>query len=405
MNFIDESKLILEKESFSRKEIEKRMADGGFNSLAKFELFVWDLEMFLQLQKELGDKLILKGGAATQFYIPVTAQRTSIDIDMICLAKPDEVYLAISNIENELNGEGDYAKFIRYTPKNPKVGLSALETYHEVVPSVCDARELYATQGRQQVKIEFLYSDAKYEIQKIKQPELFALETEKEFNVLALNNLFADKLTTLGPNTIGISDKRSDEQLKQVYDVITLFISNIDLIIRDKEEVKTNYSKVAKMECEFRDMMYDPKLLLEDMILLINRIKNMENDTALLQKANDFQALYLRRMVNRDKAGWAIVGYQLELLVGYIFHDDTKILQFRKIEELIEKSGFNNICGPERGQLIRKVRNKLEVKFAHLKSLTSEIFRKRLDRIIWEIATFVTYEELDNSIREIIDME
>jgi len=97
-------------------------------------------------------------------------------------------------------------------------------------------------------------------------PELFVLETEKEFNVLALNNLFSDKLTTLGPNTIGISDERSDEQLKQIYDVITLFISNIDQIIRDKEEVRNNYSKVAKMECEFCDMMYNPKILQEDMM-------------------------------------------------------------------------------------------------------------------------------------------
>ena len=52
---------------------------GGFNSLSKFELFIWDLEIFLQIQKRLGDKIILKGGAATQFYIPISAQRTSID--------------------------------------------------------------------------------------------------------------------------------------------------------------------------------------------------------------------------------------------------------------------------------------------------------------------------------------
>ena len=84
--------IILEKDVFLRAEIEKRITDGGFNSLSKFELFIWDLEMFLQLQKKLGDKIILKGGAATQFYVPVTSQRTSIDIDMICLASREEVH-------------------------------------------------------------------------------------------------------------------------------------------------------------------------------------------------------------------------------------------------------------------------------------------------------------------------
>ena len=108
------------------------MNAGGFNSLAKFELFIWDLEMFLQLQKKLGDKIILKGGAATQFYIPIEFQRTSIDIDMICSASREEVHKALLEIENELNLDGEYCKFRRYEPKNPKLGLDALETYFKL---------------------------------------------------------------------------------------------------------------------------------------------------------------------------------------------------------------------------------------------------------------------------------
>lgn len=116
----------------------------------------------------MGDKIILKGGAATQFYIPTTAQRTSIDIDMICLATMEEAHTAISEIEKELNGEDDYAKLILYKPENPKMRLNALETYYEMVPSVCDEKELFATKGRQQVKIEFLFLNGEYGIQKIK---------------------------------------------------------------------------------------------------------------------------------------------------------------------------------------------------------------------------------------------
>ncbi|MFZ3130494.1 MAG: nucleotidyl transferase AbiEii/AbiGii toxin family protein [Desulfosporosinus sp.] len=157
MNYINEDKLILEKEVFTREEIEKRMKEGGFNSLAKFELYVWELEMFLQLQEILRDKIILKGGAATQFYIPITGQRTSIDIDMICLASREEVHQSLRQVEDEFNGEGEYCKFRLYEPRNPKVGLGALETYFVTIPSVCNAKELYATKGRQEVKIEFLF--------------------------------------------------------------------------------------------------------------------------------------------------------------------------------------------------------------------------------------------------------
>mgnify|MGYP000987941157 CR=1 FL=1 len=219
--------------------------------------------------------------------------------------------------------------------------MDALETYFQTVPSICSELELFATKGKQEVKIEFIYSKDEYAINKIKQPELFALETEKEFNVLGFENLFADKLTTLGPNTIGISDERSDEQVKQIYDVITLFVSNLDQVLINKQLIKSNYEKVAHIECLMRNLKYDWDLLFDDMKLLINRLKNIESDNTLLQRANDFQALYLRKSVNRDKAEWAIVGYQLELLIDFIFKDDTKILRFRQIDNLIKNLNLN----------------------------------------------------------------
>jgi len=402
MNGIRQENLILERDVFKRTEIERRMVDGGFNSIAKFELFIWDLEMFLQLQKKLNDKILLKGRAATQFYVPITAQRTSIDIDMICLASREEVHKVISEIESEFNGEHEYCKFRFYKPKNPKLGLEALETYFVTVPSICEEKELFSSRGKQEVKIEFMFSNHRYDINKIKQPELFALETEKEFNILALESLFADKLTTLGPTTIGVSDERADEQFKQIYDVITLFISNMDRIIKNKDKVKANYEKVAKLECEMHGIPFDPENLYKDMMLLINRVKNIESNSTLLQRANDFQALYLRNIVNRDKAQWAIVGYQLKLLVEYIFQDDAKILQFREIEELIEKLKFENIHGPERGRLNREARSLLEANFKTIEGLSLDLFRKRIDRIIWELVSFVSFDAIIESLKVIL---
>lgn len=403
MESINKDNIILEKEVFLRSEIEKRMTDGGFNSLSKFELFIWDLEMFLQLQKKLGDQIILKGGAAAQFYVPVTSQRTSIDIDMICLASRDEVHQIILEIENEFAGVEDYFKFRLYAPKNPKLELDELETYFLTVPSICNEKELFVNKGKQEVKIEFIFLKDDYEINRIKHPELFALETEKVFNVLAFENLFADKLTTLGPNTIGISDERSDEQVKQIYDVITLFISNLDQVLNNKQLIKENYEKVAHVECQIHNVKYDSDFLFEDMKVLINRMKNIDNDSRLLQRANDFQALYLRKAVNRDKAEWAIVGYQLELLIDYIFADDTKILQFREIDELIGKLEFEHIKGPERGRLNRAVRAMLEASFGSITGLSQDLFKKRIERIIWELVTFVDFKTIQGALDKIAE--
>ncbi len=403
MELINKESIILEANVFTRSEIEKRMADGGFNSLSKLELFIWDLEMFLQIQRKLGDKIILKGGAATQFYIPVTYQRTSIDIDMLCLASREEVHWIITEIENEFAGADDYCRFRLYTPKNPKLGLDALETYFQTVPSICNEQELFATKGKQEVKIEFLFSEATYTINRIKQPELFALETEKEFNVLSFENLFADKLTTLGPNTIGVSDERSDEQVKQIYDVITLFVSNIDQVLKSKKLIKSYYENVARVECQIHDLSYDSDLLFEDMKVLIRRLKNIEYDNTLLQRANDFQSLYLRKSVCRDKAEWAIVGYQLELLLNYIFTDDTKIHQFRQIDELIGKLNFEHIRGPERGSVLKEVRVMLEANFGTTAGLSQDLFKKRINRIMWELVEFVGFQKLQLVLKKILE--
>lgn len=402
MEGIKQENLILGPTIFEKSEIEKRMADGGFNSKAKFELFIWDLEMFLQLQKRLGDKIILKGGAATQFYIPVAAQRTSIDIDMISLATREEVHAAITGIEADLQDDKEYCKFRFYKPQHPKLGLSDLETYFVTVPTICNAADLYTQNGRQEVKIEFLFSAQEYPWQTAKPGSLFALETDKEFNILTLEMLFADKLTTLGPNTIGVSDERADEQFKQIYDVIALFSSNMDQIIKNKESVLANYKKAAEFECQIHDISYDLDGLLTDMKRLLQRVQSIENDDKLLQRAANFQSLYLRKAVSRDKAQWAIAGYQLELLFNYVFQNDNKIHQFWEMQSLIDKLNFGAIYGPERGKKIWAVREALKRKFVGGDELSTELFNKRNDRILWELFTVVSVEEIADALHELI---
>jgi hypothetical protein len=161
-------------------------------------------------------------------------------------------------------------------------------------------------------------------------------------------------------------------------------------------------SRVAHIECRIHNLKYDKDLLLEDMKALIYRLKNIEGDSKLLQRANDFQALYLRKSVNRDKAEWAIVGYQLELLIDYIFTDDLRIVQFREIDECIGKLKFEHIKGPERGKLNREVRTILEASFGNITGLSGNLFRKRIDRILWELVTIVDFQKIKGILSEIL---
>ena len=69
---------------FKRGTILERKKRLHLTNEARIELFIWDLEIFAQIYKRLGNHVILKGGTAAQLYFPVERQRTSIDIDMIC---------------------------------------------------------------------------------------------------------------------------------------------------------------------------------------------------------------------------------------------------------------------------------------------------------------------------------
>ena len=104
------------KEAFLRKTFEKRMVDYNFKNIVRIELFLWDLEMFLQIQDILKYKIVLKGGAAVQFYLPISAQRTSVDIDMIFTGTKAEIEKMLSSITVKLKNNEECFEFYHRSP-------------------------------------------------------------------------------------------------------------------------------------------------------------------------------------------------------------------------------------------------------------------------------------------------
>lgn len=120
---MDYRKLFHEETAFQRETFEARMLDYGFKNIGRMELFLWDLELFLQIQHRLGDRVVLKGGAATQFYLPKEAQRTSVDIDMLFAGTESEIVETLNKIEASLGEGSGLFHFRRHIPKNPKTTL------------------------------------------------------------------------------------------------------------------------------------------------------------------------------------------------------------------------------------------------------------------------------------------
>ncbi|MEA2014962.1 MAG: nucleotidyl transferase AbiEii/AbiGii toxin family protein [Thermodesulfobacteriota bacterium] len=395
--------LIHNKTSFERDTLDARYEELQFNNLARMELFLWDMEMFLQIQDILKEKVVLKGGAAAQFYLPVEFQRTSVDIDMICSVTKVEIKNTLGIIETKFNGEGNLFKAREHKPKKPKTDLPMF-TYYMGVPSVCTKNELFGgIPGSQEIKIEFHISEDDFPINAISSPAIFAVETDKTYQILPLNTLLGDKLTTLGPNTIGIPQVRSDEQIKQIYDIASLIEFNGSSI--DYDEVRKDFISSAKLEAKNRGLTVSLEEIFSDMLLQMERLSyvDMERDEELIKLINDFQSLYVRKSQNRSIAEWAMIGAKIRLLIDYL-RDGKDVRNKMDLISTTENSlQFHSLAGADRGKAIRMFKNDFSLAFEKQSRYPAKILKgKNPMRMVWAVVSKDNLDEVTSWVDEFI---
>ena len=406
---MDYEKLFHKESAFQRETFQQRMEEFGFKNMARMELFLWDLELFLHIQKILGDKIVLKGGAATQFYLPREAQRTSVDIDMLFFGTEEEIIDTLDKIESLLGTEEGLFKFHKHIPKNPKTNLP-LHTYYTDIPSVLTSAERNAKEEEnphQELKIEFILQPDKWEYEKRTGEHIFAVESHWEYQILPLSHLFADKLTTLGAETIGVQNERLDEQIKQFYDIMMLTrccLSELNCSI-----VKEKYLKRAEHEWNVRkntmgsvleDREYNQESIIKDVKKQLLRYEQIDNgnDLELKKYVNDFYSLYLNRKVQFDSkavaCGASLIRFMYELMLADLGWD--KVKQALIIEEKLE---FSHLSGREKGQKIRHVRENLIEKFGENSVIPVKILKgKDLKRVFWAIMNINNFDEIEGMI-------
>lgn len=406
---MDYKKLFHKEEAFQRESFQKRMEEFGFKNMARMELFLWDLELFLHIQKILGDKIILKGGAATQFYLPRDAQRTSVDIDMLFFGTEEEIKKTLRKIEEYLGTEDELFYFHKHSPKNPKTNLP-LHTYYTKVPSVLSNAERNMERESipyQELKIEFILQPEKWEYERRTGENIFAVNSSWNYQILPLNYLFADKLTTLGCNTIGVQNERLDEQVKQFYDIMMLSrncISEMQCSV-----VKEKYLKRAEQEWNTRKITlgstlegrdYEPKYIVKDVEKQLLRYQQADSgeDAELKKFINDFHSLYLNRKVQYDPktvaCGASLVRLMYELMISGMGWD--KVKQALEIEK---KLGMEHLSGPEKGQKIRKLRNQFIQEFGKDSVIPASTLKgKDLKRVFWAVVNIDNLNKIEGMI-------
>ncbi len=402
---MDYTKIFHDKTVFSREYLQNRMEMYGFKNMSRMEIFLWDLELFLQIQKRLGEHIVLKGGAATQFYLPIEAQRTSIDIDMIFYGTDEAVKSTLEDITKELSSNSEFFLFNEHIPKNPKTNLP-MHTYHVDVPSLLTYKERNKEESavdKQELKIEFIMETKDCEYTRKTGKDIFAVQSDFEYQLLPVTHLFADKFTTIGCNTIGVQNDRMDEQVKQFYDVVMLMIYRLDEL--DIQEVRKKYLKRAKKEWyDRKGSEYNLQEIIADVRKQLYRYSMVDSgeDTELKKYINDFKALYLNSKVEFSPQFVACEASLVRLMYETMLEADNWdcVKKALSIEKMLE---LNQYEGKEKGAKVRGIREMLIDEFASYSAIPANILKgKNLKRILWAVVDKDNLDDIQEKVEQII---
>jgi hypothetical protein len=402
---MDYTKLYHDKTAFEREYLQQRMNQYGFKNMSRMELFLWDLELFLQIQKRLGEHIVLKGGAATQFYLPIEAQRTSVDIDMIFCGTDEAVKETLDDITGQLKDNSEFFDFYEHIPKNPKTNLP-MHTYFVDVPSVLSNKERNTAEGtidKQELKIEFIMETEDWEYTRKTGENIFAVESEFEYQLLPVSHLFADKFTTIGCNTIGVQNDRMDEQVKQFYDVMMLTTYQLDAL--NIQEVRAKYLHRAEKEWyDRKESEYDLQEIIADVRkqLLRYSMADSGEDVELKKYINDFKALYLNSKVEFNPQIVACGASLIRLMYEVMLNDDgwDDVRKALGIEAILE---LNQYEGREKGAKTKEIREMLIREFGSYSTIPANILKgKNLKRIFWAIADRDNLDEIKEKVEQIV---
>ncbi len=413
---MDYKKLCHEESAFRRETLEARMQDYGFKNIGRMELFLWDLELFLQIQDRLGDRVVLKGGAATQFYLPKEAQRTSVDIDMLFCGTEVEIDEVLDQIEATLGDGGRFLHFRKHIPKKPKTTLP-LFTYFTDVPSVLTNAERNVRVSdtlSQELKVEFITQGKKREYNVVSGEDIFAVHSTYKFQVLPLDSLLADKLTTIGRNTIGVQDDRIDEQVKQFYDILMLTrycrdsMNPTEIWKRYKARAEEEWNERADSDGKWevlKGKAFSLDAVIDDVRDQLQRYGQVDNgeDTELKKAINDFKGLYLNSKVSYAPADVACGASLIRIMYELLVMEDgwSRIKDLLEIEAMLY---FPKLSGMEKGKKIREARDMLIERFGDASLIPSKILKgKNPQRVFWAVVTLENMDEVNAAIKEVVE--
>lgn len=386
--------LIHDRRYFEPDYIAQRQAQYNFTQAIKVETFLWDLELFGQLQRKLGDRVVLKGGAAAQLYFAPERQRTSVDIDVIYLGDASALPDVLGSIHKAFGGDDLYFKFSKYIPSNPKTNLS-LETYTVPVRAVTSKAPIF-------IKLDFhLMGSLSLPVVELEGANAFVIPLDFKPRCLSAAALLGDKLLTLAQGSVGIPPEREDDMPKQIYDLdgLSRVVDN-----QDFAAVRHALDKLFEHEQSVRSEKVSLEKALEQMVDQLERyavLESHKSDERARAAVQNFKGNYEPQPF-RDPIAWGVASKRLQLLVKCIAARVENPLSYLRsadrLETIVafEEERFQEkkprLLGALRKEFLDVLRSQGRLEIA------KRLKNSRVERLLWEVLTASNVAEIEGNI-------
>jgi len=247
---IDRSRLLGKSETFQPAYVRDLLSGGVINNISNLEKAIFSLEYVGQLWDE-GLDFVFKGGSAIQILLGERWNRLSVDVDICTDASEEEFTSVLDRIRLRFGGE----VFTYEKRRGEAESGSPFYLYRIETPPITDRRRVILLDG---LGIKPRLSTQRTPLR------TFYYDSSIEVTTPTIGAILGDKLSIIGPNTIGrpLRDSRNGlEYAKHLYDISSLTDSEPDL-----RECVDAYHESLRIQNRIRDRDFDLEECLNDAV-------------------------------------------------------------------------------------------------------------------------------------------
>jgi len=246
---IDTTKTIGTPATYTDEKIRNLLAEGKITNTTNLEKAIFSLEYLGQLHNE-GLPLIFKGGSAVQILLEGWT-RLSIDIDICTEASEEEFQAILERIYHKFN-----KKAFSYEPRKREIDSPIpFYLYRINTPAIAERTRT--------ILLDAIAIKTKIATQKTLLKTFF-FDSAVKVTTPTTGALLGDKLSTIGPTTIGrpLKDSRNGlEYAKHLYDINRLQETNFSL-----GQCASAFKEAMKIQSKIRNKKYTPNQCFNDML-------------------------------------------------------------------------------------------------------------------------------------------